>query len=1002
MAGHPYPHTDREILNRVQRAGGRAGYKQLVRELGMGGGRERRMLLEQLTKMTARAALVKIDAEHWALPETHKERAKNDAARAASDTGRRGFAADLRARANDRSKQRALSRSDLVAGKLSLHRDGFGFVRPTDPTPDGDVFIPPHELNGAMQGDQVLVEPAPPGRDGKRSGRIVRVLTRRNPTVVGIFHAAGSRGRGFDPRSDDPRMRGSFVTPLDERMSQPVLIDNDDDLPATAITPHRTFGVHAGAEAAAQEHQWDGTLADLNGLAVDVEITQYPTEHTPARGRVIEVLGDPDAFGVDVEIVIRKHHLPHVFPAGVLAEAQDAAQRNVASLNEDELSTREDFRDEPIVTIDGETAKDFDDAVLVRKQDDGTWELQVHIADVAEYVREGSDLDLEARLRGNSVYFPDRAIPMLPQELSNGECSLRPDEDRMVLSCIARIDSEGNVLGYEVCEGLIRSARRMTYTNVQKILDGDEELRKTYEAFVPEFENMLDLAKRLNGKRVLRGSIDFDLPEPVIDFDERGAMRGVHKSERAWANRLIEEFMLCANECVARWMSDARVPGLYRIHEMPDPKRIIEFEDAAAAFGVSLGVGALPVKKVTMKTDRREMRRRGEQGRDTRAVKQHDISAQIEVTPQMYQRLSRKIQGRPEERILSYLLLRSLKQAKYSAENEGHFALAAPAYTHFTSPIRRYPDLIVHRVVKTLLADGAEPFGGQEETASNSAQRFALSARGDGSLDAVSPYDRKAGPFTPLRSGRDDNKNERSGRDDKSRNGQGSFDEPYPREEVAAIAQECSETERRAADAERELIEWKKITFMADRVGDHFAAVVLSVNKYGMFVELDDLYVEGLVPIHSLTDDNYTYREGAREICGARNGQCYRPGMHVQVLLDRIDRANRRLQFAVLPSEETQGDVPAGTRPFVSRSGKTAERRAKLAARELASSPPERTTRAAKRGDTSRSSKPEAGRAKPLLAPTSPFAKFGADGVKPRKKSNKDRIAAAHKRGKRK
>ena len=312
---------------------------------------------------------------------------------------------------------------------------------------------------------------------------------------------------------------------------------------------------------------------------------------------MIEVLGDPDAFGVDVEIVIRKHHLPHVFPTQVLAEAQAAAQRNVASLDEEELGTRRDFRHEPIVTIDGETAKDFDDAVLVRHNDDGTWELQVHIADVAEYVSGASDLDLEARLRGNSVYFPDRAIPMLPQELSNGECSLRPDEDRMVLSCIARIDSEGNVLGYEVCEGLIRSARRMTYTNVQKILNGDEEVRKEYEPFVADFERMLELAKRLNGKRVRRGSIDFDLPEPVIDFDDHGAMRGVHKAERAWSNRIIEEFMLCANECVARWIEASGVPGMYRIHEMPDPKRIIDFEDAAAAFGITLGVGALPVKK---------------------------------------------------------------------------------------------------------------------------------------------------------------------------------------------------------------------------------------------------------------------------------------------------------------------------------------------------------------------------------------------------------------------
>ncbi len=918
MPGNEYPHTDREILRRIQRAGGRAGYKLLVRELGMGGGRERRLLLEQLTRITARGALVKLDAEHWALPETHTQRAKNEArVQTVANGGRRGFAAGLRARAADRQRERSSSRDGLMAGKLSLHRDGFGFVRPADATAvDGDIFIPPHELNGAMQGDQVLVDPAPLGRGGRRSGRIVRILTRRNPTVVGIFHAAGARGRSVDHLSEDIRLRGSFVTPLDERMTQPVLIENDHDLPSSAITPHRTLG----AEAAIQEHRWDGTLEDLHGLAVDVEITRYPTEHTPAHGRVIEVLGDPDAFGVDVEIIIRKHHLPHVFPANVLAEAQDAAQRTAAALDNGELSTRRDFRDEPIVTIDGETAKDFDDAVLVRQHGDGTWELQVHIADVAEYVGDGGDLDLEARLRGNSVYFPDRAIPMLPQELSNGECSLRPDEDRMVLSCIARIDSEGNVLGYDLCEGLIRSARRMTYTNVQKVLDGDETVRKEYESFVSDFERMLDLAKRLNGKRVRRGSIDFDLPEPVIDFDEAGAMRGVRKAERAWSNRIIEEFMLCANECVARWIEASGVPGMYRIHEMPDPKRIIEFEDAAASFGISLGVGPLPVKKVTMKADRREQHRRGAQGRNTRNPREHEVSSQIEVTPQMYQRLSAKIAGRPEERILSYLMLRSLKQAKYSEKNEGHFALAAPAYTHFTSPIRRYPDMIVHRLVKTLLAEGAEPFGGAEETASASAQRFAQvqgnSAQGTGN---------------------------RTG-----------FEQPYQREELAAIAQECSETERRAADAERELIEWKKIKFMQDRVGEDFDAMILSVTKYGMFVELSDLYVEGLVPIFSLTDDLYTYRESSREICGARNGRCFRPGQRVRVLLDRIDRANRRLQFAVLRETGESSAAPAGTRPFVSRMGKTAERRDN-AAKKAAS------TRAAKRGGTSHAALPFAG-----------------------------------------
>ena len=706
MSGQPYPQTDRELLRRIERDGGRAGYKQLVRELGMGGGRERRLLLEQLTRMAARGALVKVDRESWALPQTGTERAKNEVTagglRSNPEGGRRGF----RVQARERQTERALrNRDDLIAGKLSLHRDGYGFVRPNGAEgKDADLFIPPQALNGAMQGDQVLVDPGPLERDGRRAGRILRVLTRRNPTVVGIFHAAGARGRRYDPASDDPRMRGSFVTPMDERVGRVVLISDDADLPASAITPHRTLGEDALHALGAAEHRWDGTLEDLNGLAVDVEITHFPTDHSPAQGRVIEVLGDPDAFGVDVEIVIRKHHLPHVFPAGVLAEAQDAAQRNVASLDEEERQERRDFRGEPIVTIDGETAKDFDDAVLVRDLGDGTFELQVHIADVAEYVLDQTALDLEARLRGNSVYFPDRAIPMLPQELSNGECSLRPEEDRLVLSCIARIDSHGNVLGYEICEGIIRSARRMTYTNVQKILSGDAALREEYAPFVADFERMLDLAKRLNSKRVRRGSIDFDLPEAVIEFDERGAMRGVVRSERAWANRLIEEFMLCANECVARWIEASGVPGMYRIHEQPDPKRIADFEEQAAGFGYTLGVGPLPVQTFVTKGDRRETQRRQEKGKATHGTRGHEVVGSIDVSPKMYQKLTAKIAGTPEERILSYLLLRSLKQAKYSAENLGHFALAAPSYTHFTSPIRRYPDLIVHRIVKDAAA----------------------------------------------------------------------------------------------------------------------------------------------------------------------------------------------------------------------------------------------------------------------------------------------------------
>src|SRR6185437_11841980 len=478
MAKTPYPRTDGELLRRIERsAGGRAGYKQLVRELGLGGGRERRLLLEQLARMTARGEIVKTDAEQWALPSAAPEktaRTKSDLPSMPQKTG------DERA---TQSGPRRTTRENLIAGRLDLHRDGYGFVRPNEgQSRDEDLFIPPNELNGAMQGDEVLVDEAPRGRDGRRSGRIARVLTRRNPTVVGIFHyASGRRARG--PWNDGGLSAAfgavaiagaNYVTPIDERMTGApgggaILIPEGAEVLRTPReTPHRVLGEEAQAEQRrwgvekddpefAARHDW------MEGLAVDVEITDFPAPGRPAKGRVIEVLGPPDAFGVDVEIVIRKYHLPHVFPANVLAEAEDAAKRTVATLNAKERARRKDFRGLPIVTIDGETARDFDDAVLVRPMANGNWELQVHIADVSHYVRPGTDLDLEARLRGTSVYFPDRAVPMLPQALSSGMCSLRPDEDRLVLSCVMEIDGRGEVLGYEVCEGIIRSARRMTY-----------------------------------------------------------------------------------------------------------------------------------------------------------------------------------------------------------------------------------------------------------------------------------------------------------------------------------------------------------------------------------------------------------------------------------------------------------------------------------------------------------------------------------------------------------
>ncbi len=804
-----------------------------------------------------------------------------------------------------------------------------------------------------MQGDLVLVDEAPLGRDGRRSGRIARVLTRKNPTVVGIFHYA----RGAGKRSETYEMEGfreNYVTPLDDRIGGAIAIAEGDEIVVQGDSPHRMLGSEAkkAKNHGAKNDGFVDGLWSLDGLAVDVEIVAFPQPGRPARGRVIEVLGPPDAFGVDVEIIIRKHHIPHTFPPAVLAEANERAEETVASLPVSDLETREDFRGLPIVTIDGETARDFDDAVLVTEMANGNTELQVHIADVSWYVRPGSALDTEARMRGTSVYFPDRAVPMLPHALSSGMCSLLPNEDRLVLSCVMEIDPRGEIVGYRVAEGIIRSVRRMTYTSVQCCLNasprwqegagpraqvpdattdigaaagvqqilrvaqddkstGDDKSKRddksknrvTAEPTAGDFaerervgleqpelleacDKMLELALRLNAKRVRRGSIDFDLPEPVVEFDPDGNMKAIVRSERGWSHRLIEEFMLSANECVATWLQDQGIASIYRIHEMPDPKRIVDFEETAAGFGHSLGLGNLPVKKLTMKTDRRDAQRKSSRGRDSRAPQQHEVPASIPVTPQMYQKLVRRISGTAEEKILSYLMLRSLKQARYAEKNEGHFALASPAYTHFTSPIRRYPDLIVHRLLRAMLRRGADANGGPIR--SDDAQPWMTELRrARGGHDAAHEDSRSPARMT-----------------ERKASATATAESPIAAEELNDIAVESSQAERRAADAERELIEWKKMKFMADRIGDDFHAVVLSCTKYGFFVELDDMFIEGLVPLQSLVGDHYTFRDTDRTIVGARTGHVFSLGQKVEVILDRIDRQQRRLQFALLPGTE--------------------------------------------------------------------------------------------------
>jgi len=751
--------TDAAILEHIARLPhARATFKQLVRELGSRGA-SRADLDTALDRLTGRGDLIEIKSGHFVVTRRSRE---------------------------------------YAVGRLNMHRDGYGFLISDHPIDGlkGDIYIPRESAQTAMHGDRVAVHIARIASDDRADGEIVKILRRAHQTVVGEFRI---------------RKRGCFVAPHDERIQHWIAIPEGMELPPAGISRDRV-GV-APVEV--------NSADDLDGMIVNVEILEFPEDGEHAVGRVIEILGRPDDFGVDVEIVIRKHHIPHQFPPDVLGQAQSFS--NI--IRQDELAGRQDFRHMDIVTIDGETARDFDDAVWVDRLPNGNFALDVHIADVSHYVKPGTPIDEEAFLRGTSVYFPDRAVPMLPLELSTEICSLKPGVDRLVLSVQMEIDRRGDVLSQRFSRGVIRSAERMTYTDVHALLEGDATLRARYQRLVGRFELMQELALILNKKRIQRGAIDFDMPEPFIEFDEFGEMTAVTRSPRNIAHRLIEEFMLAANEAVASHLEQADIASIFRIHEKPDPKRVMEFEEIAAHFGYSLGVGALPVKRF----------RTAERKRDGRLVhKEVVLAGDMSISSRNYQKLIAKVEGKPEERILSYLMLRSLKQARYSHENHGHFALAATSYTHFTSPIRRYPDLIVHRILG----------------ASLDAKRGVLSA-----------------------------------------------------EHLQLIAHDCSETERRAAEAERELVEWKKARFMEDRVGDTFAALIISTTRFGFFVELQELFVEGLVPIDSLPNDRYMFHENTRRIVGQRTRREFRIGDTVNVMLDRVDPLEHKLTFSLYEPE---------------------------------------------------------------------------------------------------
>jgi ribonuclease R len=658
-------------------------------------------------------------------------------------------------------------RMNLVVGRVSTNPRGFAFVEPETPgeTPQS-IFVAGNNLNQAMHGDRVVVR-VEHGREADRAeGRILRVLSRASERIVGRYDVDDT-GRGF-------------VVPFDRRL----LIDM-----------HIPAGESRGAAA---------------GEMVTAEITRWPTSTRPALGRVVEVLGPIDAPGVDTQVIIRKYNLPDTHGDETIAEARRLGH----AVRERDLKGRTDFRPWQTVTIDGEHARDFDDAISIDRLPNGNFWLGVHIADVAHYVPEEGALDREAYERGTSVYFPERAVHMFPADLATGLCSLNPQVDRLVQSCLMEVDRRsGAVLRYELHDGVIHSDARMTYTDVNAILsDRDPEVIARYEGLVPGFERMHELFEILHNRRRRRGAIDFDLSESEFQLDEAGEVEAIVAAERNVAHRIIEEFMLLANETVAAHLEKMGMPSLYRIHEPPDPLKVETFDAFISTLGHSL-----PSEGGTLQ-------------------------------PRDFQRLVERIRGTPEEKPIAFLLLRTMQKARYDPANVGHFGLAAKAYTHFTSPIRRYPDLVVHRVLR----ESRQP--ADEE------RRAELA------------------------------------------------------EDLPEIARHTSERERRANDAERELVQWKKVRFMADKVGDEFEGYITGVSAYGLYLELIEHFVEGMVHVSTMADDYYRFVESAHVLRGERTGRVYRLGDRLKVQVIRVDLERRQIDLGVSEILEAVRALEAGRR----------------------------------------------------------------------------------------
>jgi ribonuclease R len=671
-----------------------------------------------------------------------------------------------------------IDKMDLIKGVIQGNKDGYGFVMPEDGS--GDLYLSPGQMRSVFDGDTVLAKVSGTDRRGRREGRIVKVLERKTSQLVGRYYSE----EGF-----------GMVVPHSKRITHEIL-----------IPPKK----HKKAK---------------DGDFVVVQIAQFPHGHHKATGEVLEVLGDVSTPGMEIELALRVHGIPHEWPEAV----QNEMKRFPKAVDGDGPDHRIDLRKLPFVTIDGEDAKDFDDAVCCERVRGKGFTLYVAIADVSHYVQLGSELDNEARIRGNSVYFPGHVIPMLPEHLSNGLCSLKPKEDRLVMVCEMDIGKNGEIESYCFYEAVIHSHARLTYTEVAAMLQApqsdnekllQQRISEKHAALLPHLNDLYALYKLLLQTRQKRGALDFETVETRIIFSEQRRIKEIIPVERNDAHRLIEECMLCANVAAADLLQDAKMPALYRVHEGPGEEKLKNLYDFLREIGIGLARKAKP-------------------------------------TPKDYQQILLRLKDRPDRALLQTMVIRSLMQAVYQPDNVGHFGLGFSAYTHFTSPIRRYPDLLVHRAIRYLIRSGKPQVG-------------VLPVEGVQKLKRSEYY-------------------------------------PYKLADLEAMGQELSRTERRADQATWDVINWLKCEYMQSHIGDEYEGTVIGVTNFGLFVELADIYIEGLVHVTALTNDYYHFDSVSHTLTGERSGLCFRLGDQVRVVVARVDLDERKIELHMLDNKSAKG-----------------------------------------------------------------------------------------------